>query len=198
MSKSPDPPKQPEMPQKELSIEEQIIIKASKLRGTARYMASFEDLVEEKIRKAREQGVFDNLEGHGAPINLYENPFEPEELRMGHKILKDAGYAPYWVEVGKDVDAEIEKLWKDVEKFNRRQKVRFGGILGKRRTQARIAAVNKFLAQAENHLLTINRMVDEFNHNCPMWWLSRERLNVTAEMQKVREAVQTDNQEFQE
>ncbi|WP_161822204.1 DnaJ family domain-containing protein [Sporotomaculum syntrophicum] len=28
-----------------------------------------------------------------------ENPFESIELRMVHKILKDAGYVPNWIEL---------------------------------------------------------------------------------------------------
>ena len=45
------------------SLEEEIKIKAAQVRGTAKYMATMEDLVQEKIRKAMESGSFDNLEG---------------------------------------------------------------------------------------------------------------------------------------
>ena len=106
------------------SLEEEIKIKAAQVRGTAKYMASMEDLVEEKIRMAMESGSFDNLEGKGKPLNLQENPFEPPDMRMVNKILKDAGFSPYWMELGKDVDAAIEKFWKEVDKFIARQRIK--------------------------------------------------------------------------
>jgi DnaJ family protein C protein 28 len=45
------------------SIEEEIKLKAQKSRKLARYMSSTQDLVENQIRKAMENGEFDNLAG---------------------------------------------------------------------------------------------------------------------------------------
>ncbi|MFC3041747.1 DUF1992 domain-containing protein [Virgibacillus xinjiangensis] len=49
--------------------------------------------VEERIKKAMDQGEFDNLPGKGKPLNLEEDlqGLSPE-LRMGYRILKNAGY----------------------------------------------------------------------------------------------------------
>ncbi|RDW16193.1 DnaJ family domain-containing protein [Oceanobacillus chungangensis] len=49
--------------------------------------------VEEKIKKAVDNGEFDNLPGNGKPLNLKDDlaGISPE-LRMGYKILKNAGY----------------------------------------------------------------------------------------------------------
>jgi len=41
------------------------------------------------MAQAVKRGEFDNLEGAGKPLNLEEDPYEPYELRMAHKILKD-------------------------------------------------------------------------------------------------------------
>lgn len=171
----------------EKSIEEQTLIKAQEVRKTARYMASFEDLVEERIRKAREKGDFDNLEGQGKPINLYENPYEPDDMRVCNKMLKDAGYAPYWIEIGKDVDASIVKFWEDVDRFRRVLSVKKKNEKSDRMRTLKEIRVKKYLAGAESDLRAINKKIDSFNNNCPLWWLSRERLNVNREMEKVRQ-----------
>lgn len=60
----------------------------------AKYMSSTEELVEEQIRKARERGDFDNLEGAGKPVDLSENPFEPPEMRMVNRMLKNNDFTP--------------------------------------------------------------------------------------------------------
>lgn len=72
-------------------------------------MNRLETLVEKKIREAIEKGEFDNLPGSGRPIDLSENPFEDPDLRTVHKLLRDAGFAPAWIEERKDIEAELEK-----------------------------------------------------------------------------------------
>jgi hypothetical protein len=66
-----------------------------------------ETLVEKKIREAMEKGEFDNLPGTGKPLDLSENPFEPPDLRMVHKLLREAGFAPAWIEERKAIEAEL-------------------------------------------------------------------------------------------
>jgi DnaJ family protein C protein 28 len=68
-----------------------------------------EKLVEKKIREAMERGEFDNLPGKGEPIDLAEDPFEDPEMRTTHRLLRNAGFAPAWIEERKDIDAEFER-----------------------------------------------------------------------------------------
>ena len=68
-------------------------------------MDRFESFIEKTIREAIEAGEFDNLPGKGQPVDLRENPFEDPDLRMVHKLLKDAGFAPAWIEERKDIEA---------------------------------------------------------------------------------------------
>src|SRR6266536_834716 len=68
-------------------------------------MDRFESFIEKSIREAIEAGEFNNLPGKGLPLDLKENPFEDPELRMVHKLLRDAGFAPAWIEERKDIEA---------------------------------------------------------------------------------------------
>src|SRR5262245_14701485 len=72
-------------------------------------MKRHETLVEKKIREAMEQGEFDNLPGKGEPIDLSENPFEDPELRTVHRLLKNAGFAPAWIEARKEIEGELQQ-----------------------------------------------------------------------------------------
>jgi DnaJ homolog subfamily C member 28 len=71
-------------------------------------MKRWESLVDQKIREAMEQGEFDDLEGKGRPLDTSENPFEDPELRLAHRMLRNAGFAPSWIEERKDIDSEFE------------------------------------------------------------------------------------------
>ena len=62
----------------------------------------FEAIVEERIKKAQKDGHFDNLQGSHKPLNFNDSQV-PDELRMGHKILKNAGFLPPEVELRKQI-----------------------------------------------------------------------------------------------
>lgn len=68
-----------------------------------------ESLIDKLIRESMERGEFDDLPGRGQPIDLSENPFEDPELRTVHRLLRNAGFAPAWIEERKDIDAELER-----------------------------------------------------------------------------------------
>jgi DnaJ homolog subfamily C member 28 len=72
-------------------------------------MGHWESLIDQKIREAMEQGEFDDLPGKGKPLDTSENPFEDPELRLAHRMLRNAGFAPSWIEERKDIDSELEK-----------------------------------------------------------------------------------------
>jgi DnaJ family protein C protein 28 len=71
-------------------------------------MNRLESLAEKKLREAIENGEFDNLPGKGKPVDLKENPFEDPDLRVVHRLLRNAGFAPAWIEERKDIDLELE------------------------------------------------------------------------------------------
>jgi len=48
-------------------------------------------ITEEKIRKAYEDGEFENLPGSGKPLELEDMSHVPPEMRMAYKIMKNSG-----------------------------------------------------------------------------------------------------------
>lgn len=67
-------------------------------------------LAERKIQEGMEEGAFDHLEGTGKPLDLSENPFEDPSDRLAHRLLKNNGFAPSWVEEAKEIDTEVRQL----------------------------------------------------------------------------------------
>jgi DnaJ homolog subfamily C member 28 len=71
-------------------------------------MNAFDWISEERIRAAMEEGKFDNLPGYGKPLNLDENPFEPEDERLANSLLRSNDFTPPWIEFGKEIDRDLE------------------------------------------------------------------------------------------
>lgn len=63
----------------------------------------FEKIVEEKIKKAQKEGVFDNLKGNGKPFVLEPPHPAPDDCRLAYKILKNAGFLPPEIELRKKI-----------------------------------------------------------------------------------------------
>ncbi len=161
------------------------MIEAQKAKRLARYMSSTQDLVERQIEKAREKGAFDNLEGAGKPLNLEENPFEPPEMRMVLKILKDNDFAPYWVELGKDIDAGLEKIRLERESFKSYTRI----TLGQKRSSSTLRRyeIRKagFYIECRERLAEINKKILDYNLHCPTFRAGRANFSVDDEMYKI-------------
>ncbi|MGZ9223366.1 MAG: DnaJ family domain-containing protein [Anaerolineales bacterium] len=69
----------------------------------------FDRIVEAIIRDALERGEFDNLPGKGRPIDLTEYFETPEDVRLAHSILKNAGMTSREVDLLKEI-AELKQI----------------------------------------------------------------------------------------
>lgn len=65
--------------------------------------------IEEHIRKAIEDGKFDDLPGRGKPLRLDENPLEDEDWRLAFHILREGGFSLPWIEAIREIEGEIEQ-----------------------------------------------------------------------------------------
>jgi hypothetical protein len=70
--------------------------------GPFRRREPWDSLIERQIREAMRDGAFDDLPHQGAPLPNDANP-HAGEWGLAFKMLKDAGYAPPWIEADKDV-----------------------------------------------------------------------------------------------
>jgi hypothetical protein len=77
-------------------------------------MLWLESIAERNIRDAIERGELADLPGEGRPLDLSGDPLVPEELRMGYRVLKNAGVLPPELEVRREI-GNLEQLVLRVE-----------------------------------------------------------------------------------
>ena len=70
----------------------------------------FEKIIESRIKKAQKDGAFENLPGSGQPLRLEDDRHIPEDLRMAHKVLKNADCLPPEVHLRKEIRATEDLL----------------------------------------------------------------------------------------
>jgi DnaJ family protein C protein 28 len=149
-------------------------------------MGRWESLIDQKIREAIEQGEFDNLAGKGKPIDLSENPFEDPDWRTAHRLLRNAGFAPAWIEERKDIEAELEaarkqlsRVWSVVQ--NARGTESEAGAQGRWKK-----ARNAFTQQINEH----NRRIVAWNLKVPSAAFHRKLIDAEREIERIREAIE--------
>ena len=70
---------------------------------------SWESLIERQIREATEAGAFDDLPHQGERLPL-EDDSAAGEWAMAHRMLKEAGVAPPWIESDKEARRRLDEL----------------------------------------------------------------------------------------
>lgn len=143
-------------------------------------------LVEERIQEAMAQGAFDNLPGKGKPLDLRENPYTSPELRLAYKLLKDANFAPDWIELDRDLRAAREELAAFQERhmeWLRHQPLPTDG----RAPAAVLDWHRRMRAQLVRRLDELNRKIDHLNLIVPQLQLQRPRVDAAEVLRRFDE-----------
>ncbi len=135
-------------------------------------------LVERKIQEAMAKGAFDNLPGHGKPLNLNQNPYVDPALDLAFGLLKNNGLAPEWIERDKGIRRERDALRRQL----RRAWQAYQAEPNNQKTVWQ-AAVARFEAQ----LHKLNRKIDDFNLIVPVLSCQRLRLRLEDELRLAQE-----------
>jgi hypothetical protein len=95
-------------------------------RVEGRTMDILAKIAEQRIREALERGEFDHLPFHGKPIKLDDLAGVPAHLRMGYKILKNAGVLPEEMQLKKEMmslKALLDACYDETERQMLQQKM---------------------------------------------------------------------------
>jgi hypothetical protein len=96
------------------------------VKAEGRAMDILAKIAEQRIREAMERGEFDNLPFHGKAIRLDDLTGVPEQLRMGYKILKNAGVLPEEMQLKKEMVSLknlLDACYDETEKHALQQKM---------------------------------------------------------------------------
>jgi hypothetical protein len=144
-------------------------------------MKHWESLIDKKIREAMEQGEFDDLAGKGLPIDTSAHPFEDPEMRLAHRMLRNAGFAPSWIEERKDIDSEFENARRELSRV---WTVRHNA-LGTEHENAARARWEKALAAFQLVSTELNRRITAWNLKVPAAGFQRRLIDPGQEIKEV-------------
>jgi len=85
-------------------------------------------IAEERILEAQRRGEFDNLPGHGRPLQLDDDSHVPEDLRLAYKVLKNADCLPPELELKKEIlttEQMLGRITDEGEKYKQLKRLNF-------------------------------------------------------------------------
>ena len=91
-------------------------------------MSIFQKIVEKRITKAKEEGFFDDLPGRGEPLSIEDDSHIPDDLRLVHKILKNADCLPPELELRKEIrqmEDILEGIPDEKEKYRQIKRINY-------------------------------------------------------------------------
>ncbi|BGP37137.1 hypothetical protein JCM10450v2_001043 [Rhodotorula kratochvilovae] len=108
--------------------------------GGAGEMRMWEGFIEEKIKQARRDGVFNNVKGRGQPMprDIAEsNPFISRTEFLMNRILKEQEAAPPWIEMQKELETALANFRRELTDTWTRRAVRIRSSEGLTRAVVR-------------------------------------------------------------
>jgi hypothetical protein len=157
-------------------------------------MSDWGSLIDRMIREAQERGQFDNLPGKGQPLDLDDDALTDPEWRLANRVLKNAGFAPDWIEMDREVRDSLEAARTSLTR-SRQWRFEKLGVLGERRDLA--AQRERDLVAAEwqravrafvERIQAINRQIATLNLKAPSLRLQRNKIDVAQELQRLEQA----------
>lgn len=148
------------------------------------------DVIERKIRKAQEEGKFRNLQNEGAALDLSENPFEDPEMRVAYKVLSNAGYCPPWIDLMKEIDADMAEAARARDQYRAQRERQMRNV--HRGSVARFAELiaeidagrDRALARQEKRWAEINKQINHLNATVPIEGLRRIPIRIDRERER--------------
>jgi DnaJ family protein C protein 28 len=150
----------------------------------------WESWIDQQIREAQERGAFDDLPGKGKPLDLALNPYA-QDREMAFKILKDAGYAPEWIELDKAVRGRLERARATLIRRREWRDARLGELAtcSDRWSEAErercLASWQEAIAAFEGEVAAINKEIAELNLKVPGSRFQRSKVDATREVARI-------------
>lgn len=158
-----------------------------------RKAGSWESWIDQRIREAQEAGKFDRLPGAGRPLVLESNPYARDQ-ELAFKLLKDAGYAPEWIELDKTIRLRLDSVQAILRHRWERHQARLLELAGRTDTWGEIereralSAWQRALDEFASEISEINGQIAELNLKVPSPRFQRHKIDALRAVRRLEES----------
>jgi len=141
--------------------------------------------VEEQLRKAMEEGKFDNLPGKGKPLRIEENPNADSDWELAYHIIKEAGYTLPWIDTLHEIENDIDAACKELLRARKWRLIYLSASVPDEKASAEwVPALEVF----KDKLPALNQRIRDYNLEVPNARFQRPLLNFELELENITSA----------
>ena len=137
--------------------------------------------LDEQIRKAMEEGYFDDLSGKGKPLDLKSNPHEHPEWGMAYHVLRSSGFTLPWIETRRIIEQELEEARSSLERSWHWWWSQVQNTDSENVAREWQHALEKF----EERVKDLNKRIFNYNLQIPSIQFRRLKINLEKEISKI-------------
>jgi DnaJ family protein C protein 28 len=139
--------------------------------------------IEEHLRKAMEEGKFDNLPGKGKPLHLDENnPHADSDWELAYHILKESGYTLPWIETMQEIEKDLNAARGNLKHAWKWRLIYLSADVPDEKASAEW---EQALGAFKNKLPALNQRIRDYNLEVPNARFQRPVLNFEHEIEKI-------------
>jgi DnaJ homolog subfamily C member 28 len=138
--------------------------------------------IEELLRKAIEEGKFDNLSGKGKPLRIEENPNADPDWELAYHLIKESGFTLPWIITIREIEMDIEKARQVLQRAWKWRMIYLSADVPDEKASAEwVRALDAF----KNKLPALNQRVRDYNLEVPNIRFQRPLLNFDSEVERI-------------
>jgi len=140
--------------------------------------------IEEHLRKAMEEGKFDNLPGKGKPLHLDENnPHADSDWELAYHIIKEGGFTLPWIEDIHEIEKDLEAARGDLKRAWKWRLIYLSADVPDEKASAEW---ERALEAFKKKLPALNQRIRDYNLEVPNARFQRPLLSYEQEVEKIK------------
>jgi DnaJ family protein C protein 28 len=138
--------------------------------------------IDELIRKAMEEGKFDDLPGKGKPLRLDDNPHEDPEWSLAYHVLRNSGFSLPWIEARQAIENDLAAARQALQRTWQWREA----ALQRSQTQEQVETEWQRAVQTFGEaVVALNKRIQEYNLQAPADPFQLQRLVMARELQAI-------------
>jgi len=146
-------------------------------------MKKYQRAIDEQIRRAMEEGQFENLPGKGEPLDLSINPHEAPAWSLAYQAIRSSGHTLPWIEKRQQIEEELEVARQNLK---RAWEWRASALTQAETSEFVKSEWQRAQTDFRKKITALNKRIFDYNLAVPSDQFQRRKIDAEAEFERIK------------